>query len=202
MASLAVRLSETAPTWGRAVAPYAESVARMFWSPTAKGDQSLGPATRLTQSYKREAKGSSPWPSPISPPRRENLCRGCGKTIQRGSTNCADCAMSGATERLVSAAKLGRLAARNPEARAKHVASRRRHAQACSAWNAASQPAWLTGELYSKRIQPLLALMSSSAVAKQIGVSRWYAGRIRQGYRPHQRHWQALAQLVGVSPDL
>ncbi len=29
-------------------------------------------------------------------------------------------------------------------------------------------------------------------------VSRWYAGRIRQGYRPHPRPWQALAQLVGV----
>jgi hypothetical protein len=32
-----------------------------------------------------------------------------------------------------------------------------------------------------------------------VGVSRWYAGRIRQGYRPHPRHWQALAELVGIS---
>jgi hypothetical protein len=40
--------------------------------------------------------------------------------------------------------------------------------------------------------------MSSSAIASQIGVSRWYAGRIRQGYVPHPRHWQALATLVDV----
>jgi hypothetical protein len=33
------------------------------------------------------------------------------------------------------------------------------------------------------------------AIARQISVSRWYAGRIREGYRPHPRHWQALAQL-------
>jgi hypothetical protein len=26
-------------------------------------------------------------------------------------------------------------------------------------------------------------------------------GRIRQGYRPHPRHWKALAELVNVSPD-
>lgn len=25
------------------------------------------------------------------------------------------------------------------------------------------------------------------------------AGRIREGYRPHPRHWEALAELVGVS---
>ncbi|MFY9559609.1 MAG: CRISPR-associated endonuclease Cas1 [Terriglobales bacterium] len=201
MAQLAIKLSETAPTWGRAVAPVAEWVAGTLWSRRQTPTRAVAPPTRLTQRRKREAKGGSPWPSPISLPRRENLCRGCGKTIQSGSTNCADCAMGGATERLVSAATLGRLAARNPEARAKHGASHRRHAQACSAWNAASQPAWLTGEVYSEKIQPLLALMSSSAVAKQIGVSRWYAGRIREGYRPHQRHWQALAQLVGVSAD-
>ena len=53
----------------------------------------------------------------------------------------------------------------------------------------------------SERIQPLLARISSSSVASRIGVSRWYAGRVRRGYRPHPRHWQALAVLVGVSVD-
>ena len=36
------------------------------------------------------------------------------------------------------------------------------------------------------------------AIASRIEVSRCYAGRIRRGYRPHPRHWQALAGLVGV----
>jgi hypothetical protein len=72
-------------------------------------------------------------------------------------------------------------------------------AKACWSWTASSQPAWSTEDVYSLKIQPLLAGVSTSAIASKIGVSRWYAGRIRQGYRPHPRHWQALAELVGVS---
>ena len=201
MASLAAKLSETAPTWGRAVAPIAEWVAGTLWSRGRKSTCDVALPTRLTQRRKRESKGGSPLPSPISPPRRENLCRGCGKAIQVGRINCADCAVGGATERLVNAASLGRVAARSAEARAKHVASRRRHAQACSEWDASRQPAWLTSEAFSQQIQPLLASISTSAIRSRIGVSRWYAGKIRQGYRPHPRHWQALAQLVDVSGD-
>ncbi len=201
MASLAALLSETAPTWGRAVAPIAEWVAGTLWSRRRKPIRAVALPTRLTQRHKREAKGSSSLPPPVPAPRQESICRGCGKTIQIGRTNCAECAIGGATERLVSAARLGRVAARRPEARAKHVASRRRHAQACSDWDASSQPAWLTGKAFSHKIQPLLAGVSTSAIRSRIGVSRWYAGRIREGYRPHPRHWLALAKLVDVSGD-
>jgi CRISPR-associated endonuclease Cas1 len=55
--SLCSKLSETAPTWGRLVAPWAEYVARAFWTTTSKSKVS---ATRLTQQHRREAKGSSP----------------------------------------------------------------------------------------------------------------------------------------------
>ena len=112
-----------------------------------------------------------------------------------------NCAIDGATERLVNAARIGRVAARSSEARARHAESERRHAKARASWNASSQPAWLTGEMYSQKIQPLLAGVSTSAIRAQIGVSRWYAGRIRQGYRPHPRHWLALAGLAGVTED-
>jgi hypothetical protein len=61
------------------------------------------------------------------------------------------------------------------------------------------QPAWLTSEVFSHQIQPLLVDVSTSAIRSRIGVSRWYAGKIRQGYRPHPRHWLALAQLVGTT---
>jgi hypothetical protein len=57
------------------------------------------------------------------------------------------------------------------------------------------QPAWLTEQVFSEKIQPALAQTSASAIAKRIGVSRWYAGRIREGYRPHPRHWLALARI-------
>jgi hypothetical protein len=135
-------------------------------------------------------------------PRTEHSCRGCGTKIATGRSNCAHCAVDGATERLVVAAKLGRLAAQRPEARAKHVASRKRHAQAESAWNESMQPGWPTSEVFSQQVQPLLANTSTSAIRSRIGVSRWYAGRIREGYRPHPRHWMKLSQLVGVSSEM
>jgi CRISPR-associated endonuclease Cas1 len=196
MSRLCSKLSETAPTWGRLVAPWAEYVARALWTTTSR---SKAPATRLTQQHRREAKGSSPVPPEIPTPRRENLCRGCGKIIRHGRTDCADCSIGAGKERLANGAMLGRAAARSQESRAKHSATRRRHAQACSAWDASSQPAWLTSEFYSQKIQPLLATVSTSKIAATIGVSRWYAGRIREGYRPHQRHWQVLAKLVDAS---
>ena len=154
--------------------------------------------TRLTQQRPTEAKGKV-WIASVEPPNRDHFCRGCGKTITNESTHCAGCAVEAATTRLISAASLGREAARSPEARAKHGASRRRHAQACSDWDASTQPAWLTKEVYSQRIQPLLAGMSNSSIVSRIGVSPWYAGRIRHGYRPHPRHWRVLAELVGIS---
>jgi hypothetical protein len=107
----------------------------------------------------------------------------------------------GATLRLVNAARIGRVAARSPEARAKHAASRRRQAAACSEWDPSSQPAWLTSEVFSQQIQQLLANVPTAAIRSRLGVSRWYAAKIRQGYRPHPRHWQALAELVGVSAN-
>jgi hypothetical protein len=50
-----------------------------------------------------------------------------------------------------------------------------------------------------QQIPPLLAKIPTSAIRSRIGVSRWYAGRIREGYRPHPRHWLALAELAGVA---
>jgi hypothetical protein len=196
MSSLAIELSQTAPIWARAVAPFAEWVAKALWSGRSRSENLSSPATRLTQRHKRDARGTPPLPPSVKTPKRENMCRGCGKTIRVGRTNCGHCATEGATQRLADAARIGRLASRTPEARAKHRASRRRHAEGISAWDPASQPAWLTTEAYRDRIQPLLARASSSAIAASVGVSRGYAGRIRQGYRPHPRHWEALADLV------
>ena len=67
--------------WRRAIAPIAEWVARKFWVPYARRDTALRLPTRLTQRHKREAKGADPLPAPVSQPRKENICRGCGKTI-------------------------------------------------------------------------------------------------------------------------
>jgi CRISPR-associated endonuclease Cas1 len=197
MGSFAVRLSETLPIWRRAVAPVAEWVARAFWSSIRRPDAPI--ATRLTQNNKREAKGALPLPSTISAPRRDNLCRGCGKTIQDGRTNCVRCAVDDATKNMLDAAKIGRQTANSAEAQLKRANTQRKNALAQHAWKSSDQPSWLTEKFYSDKVQPLLAAMSASAIARQISVSRWYSGRIREGYRPHPRHWKALAELIGVT---
>lgn len=202
MSALAVELAQTARMWGRAVAPFAEWVARTLWSNAKKPDGGAAPPTRLTQRHKREAKGAPSFPVVEGSPRSQHLCRGCGKSIRTEHTYCNQCGLEGAKRRLIDAAKIGRQASRSPEARAKHRASRRRHAEACSNWDASTKPTWLTAKVYSETIQPLLAQLSTSVIGSRIGVSRGYAGRLRDGYRPHPRHWKVLAELVGVSTGL
>lgn len=87
---------------------------------------------------------------------------------------------------------------RRPFAEVRQADKQRQHANARLSWTPSNQLKWLADDAYSNKIQPLLARMSNSAIASRIGVSRWYAGRIRQGHRPHPRHWQALATLVGL----
>jgi CRISPR-associated endonuclease Cas1 len=198
--ALTVKLSETAPVWSKLVAPWAEYVANALWTTTSRSRTESLIATRLTQRHRREAKGR-PLLLTVEAARPDHLCRGCGKTIEAGRNHCADCAIDGATKRLADAARLGRQAGHSPEALAKEGQTQQQHAKARSSWNPSSQPAWMTAEAYSEKIQPVLAQMSSSAIASSIGVSRWYAGRIREGYRPHPRHWQALAKLVGIPSD-
>jgi CRISPR-associated endonuclease Cas1 len=199
--SLAIELSQTASLWGRAVAPFAEWVARSLWSNSRKSSRELPPPTRLTQRHKREAKGAPSFPPLERTPRLKTLCHSCGELIRAGRTHCGQCAIEGSTQRLKDAAQLGRVVARCPEARAKHAGTSRRQALACSAWDASTQPAWLTAEFYVEKILPRLAKVPRSTIASRIGVSRWYAGRIRQGYRPHPRHWQVLAELIGAASD-
>jgi hypothetical protein len=198
MGPFAVRLSETAHIWGRAVAPIAEWVAQQLWLTTRKRTQTDLTPTHLTQTHRREARGVSSVPIRPVAARAENLCLGCGKSINPGREHCADCAVSPAAERLAIASRLGRLAAQTPEALAKQAASQRRHSRARSSWDASSQPSWLTAELFSEKIQPLLANVATSVIRARLGVSRWYASRIRQGCRPHPRHWEELAKLADV----
>ena len=158
------------------------------------------PPTRLTQQHRTEAKGKL-WTPRVKFSKADHLCRGCGKRILDGNKHCSQCAVISATERFVDAARIGRQTANSPEAQLKRASTQRQNALAQHAWRSSDQPAWLTEKFYSQQIQPLLASMSASSIARQIAVSRWYAGRVREGYRPHSRHWLALANFVGLSPD-
>jgi CRISPR-associated endonuclease Cas1 len=197
--SFAARLSQTAPTWGRAVAPFAEWVARAFWSTIRKPDSPL--ATRLTQGNKREAKGRPSVPTAKPAPRPQNVCRGCGTSVPLGRKRCGECDATTNRERMVEFAKIGRMTAHAAGPRARLAETRRRHATAIRAWKPSSLPAWLTEEVYSNKIQPLLKDIANPAIMSTLGVSVTYAVAIRAGRcKPHPRHWEALAELVGSSP--
>jgi CRISPR-associated endonuclease Cas1 len=190
------KLSETAPIWGKLVAPWAEYVARTLWAGSASRSLSANTfKTPLTQSHRREAKGVT---SPkVNIPKVQHVCRGCGKPIRKHLKNCGVCAPP--KEMMIAAARLGRVAAKTPEARTKHAKSMSRQALARYAWNPSSQPVWLTAEFFSDSIQPLLTNVSASVIQSRLGVSRYYAGKIRQGKCcPHPRHWKELLLLAGV----
>ena len=192
--SLTLKLSETISVWGKLVAPWAEYVARTLWK-RKRGSNYNSIPTRLTQQHRREVKGALQMPAPKAP-KLERVCRGCGRRIRPESNECLTCSVESSTKRLIEGAKIGRIAGHTPQALAKEGKSQRRHAEARSLWKETSQPAWLTPEFYSEEVQPLLSNVRTSIIVKRIGVSRWYAGKIRQGYRPHPRHWEALAKLV------
>jgi CRISPR-associated endonuclease Cas1 len=199
MGSFAVRLSETAQAWGRAVAPFAEWVARSLWSKTSKSTSECPPATRLTQRRRREAKGSRSLPMNRAP-QPQSICRICGTPVARGQRYCAVCVRTVSKENLVEVAQAGRMAAQSPEAQARRAATKRRHDAARRGWLPSSLPAWLNKKKYEQEIQPGLAGITYAAIASALGVSEPYAADIRAGRRrPHPRHWQALAKLVDIS---
>jgi hypothetical protein len=196
MSRLCSQLSETAPTWGKLVAPWAEYVARTLWG-TKRGSE-RPPATRLTQQHKREAKGSTVMAA-NSAPRPPRLCRSCGSSIASDRRYCWTCGVDYSREQLVELAKEGRVAAQTPEAQARRAETKCRHDLALKDWSPSQQPDWLTQEFYVQKILPKLAEITVRVLASAIDVSLPYAGDIRASRRrPHPRHWQALAGLVGV----
>jgi hypothetical protein len=97
---------------------------------------------------------------------------------------------------MLEAARIGRLTANGPEAQKKRAIKARANALAQHSWKESAQPVWLTQKLFEQEIQPKLANIPMSVIRSSIGVSKWYASKIRQGYRPHARHWLKLAELT------
>jgi CRISPR-associated endonuclease Cas1 len=200
MASLTEKLSETAPTWGRAVAPIAEWVAQSLWTSARKAarrDEML--PTRLTQRRRSEGRGkefildTKPAPSP------EKICSGCGTTTQTGR-HCPKCGREVSGEKLTELAKIGRVAAQSPGAQKRRSETQRLHEAAKRDWVSSPKSGWPDEQAYTREIQPRLAAVTISTLASTLGVSESYAADMRASRRrPHPRHWQTLAQLVGIS---
>lgn len=202
MGSFAVRLSETAPTWGRAVAPIAEFVSRALWQAKPKLTRQNQPATRLTQLHRREARPTSSILPHTPPPRPQGFCRECGIEIGHGRTYCAPCAIELNTVGLVEAAQRGRVAAQSDQAQSRRADTQRTHARVRAAWQSSDLPSWLDRETYCREIQPRLKSITLSVLASKLGISIPYAVDVRAGRRvPHPRHWLTLARLADVKSD-
>src|SRR5713101_6123392 len=113
MGPFAQLIAETALNWRREVAPYAERAAHIFWA-SAKS-RYLSPASRLTQGYRRMAKGKEPLPSGVKAPESPRLCKLCGTSIRGRQKYCSECAPTNSKEALIAAARKGRIAAQSPQ---------------------------------------------------------------------------------------
>ncbi len=201
MGPFAVRLSETAPIWGRDVAPISEWVVQQLWSTTRKRVNSESPPTRLTQNRKRAAKGCQAQAEVFSASPVEKLCRNCGKVLSGDYLQCFTCARPALIEHMIDVAQKGRLTAHSSKAQASRSATQQRNWSRINQWEKSDSPAWLNEQTYKEKIQPGLAKITNSVIARTLGVSVQYAVWIRRGERqPHPRHWLALAQLIGISP--
>ncbi len=200
MGSFTVRLSETAPTWGRAVAPIAETVSRTLWAKRSRPSGQSVPATRLTESHRRQGRDEPVSHTVAHAPKPPEVCRICGASVKHSDNYCALCSLTVTRESLIKAARLGRIASHNREAEMRRSATQRRHHAAKLAWRPSDLPDWLNETTYRDKIQPRLAEVTVPAISKALGISGPYATEIRAGKRrPHPRHWENLARLVVVS---
>jgi CRISPR-associated endonuclease Cas1 len=201
MSSLAVRLSETAPTWGRAVSPIAEWLAQSLWTSTRKNDrrdQTL--PTRLTQRRRSAGRGKEFVLDTKAAPYPKKICPSCGAPTRLGR-NCQKCGREISREKLIELAKVGRSVAQNTGSRRKHSETQRRHEAAKRAWRSSPKPTWPNEATFTTKIRPRLAAVPISTLSSKLGVCESYAADIRAGrHRPHPRHWQVLAELVGIEP--
>lgn len=149
--------------------------------------------------HNREAHGGAAMPPAPIAPKPEGVCKICGTSVRYDRRFCGSCAPTFQSEQIREAAKsAGRAAAHTAKAKALRSQSARHNALARSAWDPSSLPDWLNAETFTEKIQPLLANLTTSAIATALGISWVYASHIRAGAkRPHRRHWLKLAELVG-----
>jgi CRISPR-associated endonuclease Cas1 len=198
--SFAMRLSDTATTWGRAVAPIAEWVAQAFWGSSRRpaNKRDFVP-TRLTQRRRSEGRGNKFAAKAMMVPRGPKICEVCGA---EGVQNryCKSCAVEVSRENMARVALIGHSKPKTSKVRGRISKTLSDHAVANSWWSPSSLPVWLNEDYYVKEIQPRLSLIRVREIAEALKISQPYAAFVRSGRRrPHPRHWQTLAQLAGIT---
>jgi CRISPR-associated endonuclease Cas1 len=198
MGSFAAQLSETAATWRKAVSPYAEEAARIFWQGRPKRSPLTCLPTRLTQASRSRAKAGNLVANAAAIPKTKPRCPICGAAVTSGSSYCVKCVPLVNRDNLLQQAKLGRIATHSARAEARRSATQAKQAQALRKWNPSDLPRWLDEDTYRRDILPLLPKFTVKSIRLMLGVSHPYATLIRRGMTiPHPRHWLPLADLAG-----
>jgi hypothetical protein len=191
----AAQLSETAAVWRKAVSPYAEGAARIFWQGRAKRSTFL--PTRLTQARRSRAKAGNLVVNTAAIPKTKPRCPICGAAVTSGSSYCVECVPLVNRDNLLQQAKLGRIATHSASAEARRSATQAKQAQALRKWNPSDLPRWLDEDTYRRDILPLLSRFTVKSIRLTLGVSHPYATLIKRGISiPHPRHWLPLADLA------
>jgi CRISPR-associated endonuclease Cas1 len=200
MGPFAAKLSETASTWRKFVAPWAEYITRELWTTTRKRSPGSGlPPTRLTQQRKTEGRGRKFVPVIPAAPTPDRVCRACGAPARHGQL-CTKCGQELSRNNMIQFASIGRVVAQRADAQRKRSETQLRHKAAQREWRLASRNDRIRKEIYEQRIQPRLASVTIAAIASALSVSVPYAADIRAGRRrAHPRHWGPLASLAGVN---
>jgi len=198
MAPFAAQLSETAGTWRKAIAPYAEQAARIFWQGRSRRSKFNSLPTRLTEARRSQAKAGNFAANVPAIPKTKPRCPICGGSITKGSTYCAKCAPLVYRENLLQQAKLGRIATHSAIAEARRSATQAKQAEVLRKWNPSDLPGWFDEDVYRQEILPRLAEFTVKAIRLRLSVSHPYATLIKRGQAiPHPRHWLRLAELAG-----
>ena len=160
----------------------------------------IRPATRLTQLHRREATGNGMVLAPALPPPPREFLPELRRGNRSGPNLLRELLDAPNTVGLIKAAQHGELLAQSDQVQGRRADTQRRHATAKAGWRPSDLPAWLNQEVYLREIQPGLKGITLSVLALTLRISIPYAVDIRSGRRtPHPRHWQGLAQLVGIS---
>ena len=194
-------LSETTLLWRNHLAEPAENVVRVLSaSPESK---IRNRATPLTQSHRREAKGSS-WTGSKTVVRLTRNCEQCGHLVADKGKLCTKCReqfnanaiwLEAGRAVLASLRDSGVDPAHGGEAADKRGQTNRDHQHAVAEWNAQNRVP--DPDVFEHEILPGLQEVSLREMAASTGLSIDYCSKIRRGLRvPHPRHWSRLSLLL------
>ena len=186
--------------WRKAVSPYAEEAAKIFWQGRPKRSPLTCLPTRLTQARRSRAKAGNLVVNAAAIPKTKPRCPICGASghnrltvLRESAFQLGESGQSSPTRRNWDASPL---TARLPKLAGQPLQAKQ--AQALRKWNPSDLPGWLDEDAYRRDILPLLSKFTVKSIRLTLGVSHPYATLIRRGMTiPHPRHWLPLADLAG-----